>query len=377
MTFAPQYNEYDFILNNDILTKQQKIRALEELKRNSENQLNEKMVLNIIKKWLGAGIEVGSSAIPFAGPGRAGATVGTTLFKNTLGRKLSQELGSGALSGIAGGAVFGVGESLLKDENLYNNLVKYGASGLLLGALSGTAAGYAQKVFKANKLINSKPINMMTKEEKVQLRKEGKQYYKDYLQGRQIYVPYLDSVNFPGGQAGEVGLHNYKMIPRIPNQIKNSKNMKLSNDKPERLDANNFYKLYNTYKNKKYEYIFRNNSNNTGNDFYQIKEVGPNPAYSDQPRALKLEPNNIITYNDNSFNPGFKLLPAWLSSLLLKKDAANSLNNLDETQTSTLLKGSIEMNVLNNLNGGEVYVRPYTRDDGTDVRGYFRSKPVR
>lgn len=35
------------------------------------------------------------------------------------------------------------------------------------------------------------------------------------------------------------------------------------------------------------------------------------------------------------------------------------------------------MNVLNNLNGGEVYVRPYTRDDGTDVRGYFRSKPVR
>jgi len=30
----------------------------------------------------------------------------------------------------------------------------------------------------------------------------------------------------------------------------------------------------------------RKNSNNTGNDFYQIKEVGSNPAYSNQARAL-------------------------------------------------------------------------------------------
>lgn len=411
MAFTQHYNEYEFILNNDLLTPEQKVKALQKLKENIDSQLKNKLVNDLIKKWSGGLFELASSAVPIGGAGKAGASIGGNVLKKTLGRKLSQEIGSGAMSGMASGAVFGVGQGMIEDKNPLALAVQYGASGLLLGGLTGGTLGYVEKRIKADKLINSKPTEFMTKQEKALLRKQGKQYYKNYLQGRQISDPFGNNINFPGSQSGEIKLHNNKMIPKIPEQIRNAKGIRQSNDKPNRLDAYNFNKLDNTYKNKNYEYIIRNNSNNTGNDFYQIKEVGSNPAYSYHNRALELEPNNIITDVEQTLNPSFKILPAWLSALFLSKNQTNT-DALQENMPLNIpvLKGGVQMDVnledLTNLvnpetmkntridefenhqvvmdertgipaNSDTVYVHPYTRDDGTEVKGYYRSKPSR
>ncbi|MCM1339089.1 MAG: hypothetical protein NC191_05415, partial [Muribaculaceae bacterium] len=55
-----------------------------------------------------------------------------------------------------------------------------------------------------------------------------------------------------------------------------------------------------------------------GNDFYQIKEVGSNPAYSNQARALELEPNSIITDSAEKLNPTQVAIP--VSGVIMQKD---------------------------------------------------------
>lgn len=261
-----------------------------------------------MKKWAGAALEIGSAAIPFGGAGRLGASAGRNLLQKTLGRKLSQEIGSGTASGLASGAVFGAGRGLIEDKNSLITGLHDAAGGLAAGGLIGGAGGYLEKAVRANMLENSKPISELTKTQIKNLRKLGKEYYWDYLQGRMISTSQLGKINFSGAQAGEIGLHNIKMIPKIPEQIRSAQGLRYSNDKPWRNDANNFYKLYNTYKGKNYEYVIRNNANKTGNDFYQIKEVSSTPAYWDQPPALEIEPNNIINDISENFNPALIIL---------------------------------------------------------------------
>ena len=51
------------------------------------------------------------------------------------------------------------------------------------------------------------------------------------------------------------------------------------------------------------EYIIRNNANKTGNNFYQIKEVGSGPAYSQHNRALEPEPKYSVNNYEINNNP--------------------------------------------------------------------------
>ena len=292
-----------------------------------------------MKKWAGAALEIGSTAIPFGGAGRLGASAGRNLLQKTLGRKLSQEIGSGAASGLASGAVFGAGRGLIEDKNSLITGLHDAAGGLAAGGLIGGAGGYLEKAVRANMLENSKPISELTKTQIKNLVKQGKEYYWDYLQWRNLTSPQLGKINFPGTQAGEIRVHNMKMIPKIPEQIRSAQGLRYSNDKPWRNDANNFYKLYNTYKGKNYEYVIRNNANKTGNDFYQIKEVGSAPAYLHHNQALETEPVNIINDISENINPIPMIIPPQI------------LQNLQNAnQPSFLLEGSVEMNVDTNDN---------------------------
>ena len=292
-----------------------------------------------MKKWAGAALEIGSAAIPFGGAGRLGASAGRNLLQKTLGRKLSQEIGAGAASGLASGAVFGAGRGLIEDKNSLITGLHDAAGGLAAGGLIGGAGGYLEKAVRANMLENSKPISELTKTQIKNLVKQGKEYYWDYLQWRNLTSPQLGKINFPGTQAGEIRVHNMKMIPKIPEQIRSAQGLRYSNDKPWRNDANNFYKLYNTYKGKNYEYVIRNNANKTGNDFYQIKEVDSAPAYLHHNQALETEPVNIINDISENINP----IP-----MIIQPQILQNLQNAD--QPSFLLEGSVEMNVDTNDN---------------------------
>ncbi len=295
-----------------------------------------------MKKWAGAALEIGSAAIPFGGAGRLGASAGRNLLQKTLGRKLSQEIGAGAASGLASGAVFGAGRGLIEDKNSLITGLHDAAGGLAAGGLIGGAGGYLEKAVRANMLENSKPISELTKTQIKNLVKQGKEYYWDYLQWRNLTSPQLGKINFPGTQAGEIRVHNMKMIPKIPEQIRSAQGLRYSNDKPWRNDANNFYKLYNTYKGKNYEYVIRNNANKTGNDFYQIKEVDSAPAYLHHNQALETEPVNIINDISENINPIPMIIPPQI------------LQNLQNAnQPSFLLEGSVEMKV--DTNGNQLF----------------------
>lgn len=299
------YEEYKKILNNPNLTKNQKVELLQKAKENYDKEVDAARDKEIAQYRLGAALEIGSAAIPMGGIGRLGAQAGMDVLKSTLGKKISQEIGSGIAGGLAGGTVFGAGRGMMENKNPIVTAAQDAAAGAILGGTLGAGGAYLQKGILGKKLENSNPEKGINRNEMNTLRKEGKQYFNDYLNELQIKTNNGDIINFPNSQAGEIALHNYKMIPKLPEQIKTAKNHIQSNDKPERLDADGFQKMYNTYNGKNYEYIIRNNSNKTGNDFYQIKEVGSNPAYSNQNRALELEPNTIIPNNIREFNPPF------------------------------------------------------------------------
>ena len=159
-------NIYELIMNNTNLSKEEKIEALEKLKSYTDKKYDDSLRNTLTKKWTGGALEIGSAGIPLGGAGKLGSTLGGSLLKSTLGRKLSQEVGSGAVSGLLSGTVFGAGQGLIDNENLLKTAAEYGASGLLLGAITGGSAGYIEKAIKGNKLSNYNVGNMFGAEYK-------------------------------------------------------------------------------------------------------------------------------------------------------------------------------------------------------------------
>ena len=296
-------NYVEIILKDNNLTKNQKAEIINFIYNNYNKKLEEDLRNYLIKIWTGGLLEIGSAALPFAGAGKAGGIVGQKLLQKSIGRKLSQEIGSGTASGLASGGVFGTGRGMVEDKNPLITGLQDALIGLLTGSFAGGASAYLEKAVRAKLLENSKPLNKLSQAQIKNLVKRGRNYYKDYLSGTSVPYPLLDKIYFSNSQAGEIRPHNIKMVPKIPEQIRTAHGLKYSNDKPWREDANNFYKLYNTYKGKNYEYVIRNNANKTGNNFYQIKEVDPSSAYLHHNQALEPRSNNIINDISKNFNP--------------------------------------------------------------------------
>ena len=155
-----------------------------------------------------------------------------------------------------------------ENKNPLTSTIQDALIGGISGGILGASGANIQKSKIDYKLKNMKPERWISGNDVKILRKLGKQYYNDYLHDLKIKTTNGELINFPNSKAGEINLHNYKMLPQIPKQIKSAKNIIKSNDK-YRKDAYNFDKIYNIYNGKNYEYIIRNNSNNSGKDFYQ------------------------------------------------------------------------------------------------------------
>ena len=442
-------NIYELIMNNTNLSKEEKIEALEKLKSYTDKKYDDSLRNTLTKKWTGSALEIGSAGIPLGGAGKLGSTLGGSLLKSTLGRKLSQEVGSGAVSGLLSGTVFGAGQGLIDNENLLKTAAEYGASGLLLGAITGGSAGYIEKAIKGNKLSNYNVGNMFGAEYK-NYKNQAKNYYKDYLQDKVINNKDIGKITFTRKGMDEIFSKNPELgtlFPKLVNDVKDA----------NYLETNPLYKIrkdkatkeFHTLKSPSYKHIIAEDK--LGNKkFYLTKKdtinqgtpsraegtsfdsiLGTNPAYLDESRALKLEPNTIIAENAASFNPSSTFLPAWLSSALFKQTSSSpSLEEPNIESNRYLLKGGIEINVPNysdyinpvtgsskvysredianmsgeeyskneaeifgqiksigipaakdlessTLRGDTVYVNSYTRDDGTEVKGYYRARPSR
>ena len=466
----------DYILKEDRISKEDKALLIEVFYEYNRDQLDTELREYLCEQYAGVILELSSAVIPIGGLGKTGAVVGEQLLKKQLGKKLSQEIGTGVASGAASGAIYGSGRGLIEDKNPLVTAAQDAVGGGIAGGALGAAGGAVEKAVRGHELTNFNINNNMSKNEMNDLKKQGKRYYKDYLEQTQINNNLVGKINFPNRQYGEIKLHNYPNIPYLPSQIKNSKISIYSNDKPNRTDAEYFNKLYNTKNEKNYEYVIRKNKNKPDNDFYQIKHVDPNLAYPDQTQIHKIEPNNInndiinidkvslyddqvhktipnniITNNSsvvnssvNNFNNNSyaQLSPTLLASgiskteghiftreeigamsrkefeaneaaimeqmrnrqihsapkdysgfinpqsgddrIFTREDLKNMKREEYEANEAAIMAQLKSIGIPTNgelaaaeSRNGVIYVRPYTRDDGTEVSGYYRSLPRR
>ena len=110
-------NKIENILKDKTLTKEQKVKIINDYFDAYRKQTDSELNKYITRQNIGAALEIGSAALPVGGVGKIGGTIGKELLKKQLGRKISENIGTGMLSGAASGGLFGLGESLIKETN--------------------------------------------------------------------------------------------------------------------------------------------------------------------------------------------------------------------------------------------------------------------
>ncbi len=85
-------NILDFILKNNSLTKEQKSALIQNYYAVINEKLDTDLQKELLKKYLGASLEIASSAIPIGKVGKIGASLSKNLLQKNLGRRLSEQL---------------------------------------------------------------------------------------------------------------------------------------------------------------------------------------------------------------------------------------------------------------------------------------------
>lgn len=252
-------------------------------------------------------IDIGTAFVPVGGVGKLGLK-GAQALTPALGKKLSQEIASGAIAGSKAGVIHG-GATGLIDENI-NPLTQgaiEGGIGLGLGGGLGLAGGQIVKGVKARKLRKSK-TNDLSKEEIKKLRDDARSFYDDYIKGTSVTRDDLGKIHF--GNAGineqvSKGLHNANVIPDLKKQIKTGKKQQKPRNDYEREDIKQFHIIDNKINNKNIEYQIAEDTR--GNKYYFAKDVtkkeGLSPSYQNQNLGSEINPTNIMTDNAENFNP--------------------------------------------------------------------------
>ena len=106
-------NKLENILKDNTLTKEQKIQIIKQYYDNYRAEIDKELNNYLTKQYIGAALEIGSAALPVGGVGKLGGEIGKQLLKKQLGRKISENIGSGMLLGGASGGLFGLGEGLV------------------------------------------------------------------------------------------------------------------------------------------------------------------------------------------------------------------------------------------------------------------------
>ena len=141
------YN-YDDIVNNTSLSKEQKLQAIKERGDKINRDINREKNIELAKQYGGAALQIGSAAIPVG----AGARLGVSLIKGltpTLGRKLALNSVKGLTGGAISGATGGLGYGLMNDENPLKTALAGAGLGAGIGAglpLGGALASQLPKV---------------------------------------------------------------------------------------------------------------------------------------------------------------------------------------------------------------------------------------
>ena len=404
-------NNLENILKDKTLTKEQKIKIINQYYDNYRAEIDKVLNNYLAKQYIGAALEIGSAALPVGGVGKLGGEIGKQLFKKQLGRKISENIGSGILSGATSGGLFGLGESLINETNPILSALQGVLSGTTTGVALGAVGGNIQKAVKGQQLKNYGDIDNLDEILRKQYSNDSRKFYQDYIQEIQLNK----NGNFDFSKRGiqEQLRWNPKQgqnFPELINDIKNAQRLPdVPNTKPlEKPDVSH----YEVYRGK------------NGDHYIEVSKSGKKRYYITKDAPIGSDHTTSTGTN--------KSIGTYLES---PNDIIPFVYPNYNTQKDNLLYGSVEMNVDNNKSnlfgytnpltgsnhiytreevgkmspkefaehekeidaqteyfngtmptnadlqreamtgGGVVYVNSYTRSDGTKVGGYYRSKP--
>ena len=140
----------DYDNKTDDYSKIEEIKGIKEKNAQEREEIERERILGYLKDYGGAALEIGSAFVPGVGVGKIGAALIKKLTP-VYGRQLATQLVKGMIAEGTSGAVFGAGEGLRNDENIFLSSTKGAALGGVTGGLIGGAAGkVAQDVRKTD-----------------------------------------------------------------------------------------------------------------------------------------------------------------------------------------------------------------------------------
>ena len=424
------YEHIQQILRDEKLSKEQKAQLIEQAQTNYSKSVDTERNKTVAKKLFGGALQIASAAIPIGGAGAAGAKIGQQILQKSLGKKLAREIGSGITSGAIAGGVFGAGQGLIDDKDPLKTAVKDASIG---GAVGGITGGLSGKFLQNAKI---KTLNELTEKRKdwgIAFRKASGNTQKaidTLLEYKKGFVP--DAFNKSGIGKGDIiwgksgndgyglahiierrnseGINSEEFIKQIPNDIANG-NVNKNHENLGRFyieSSDNNIVIRNDYNKKPrnwlvtaYEKYDKNNSQAISG-----RQTSKNSFPNEQHIPSSDLGNTTIPNNFNDFNPSHVAIPAspiFTGSVSKNVDLnGNELTNLpfDSNRIFTRediasmtkdeylqnenainfqwgkigipTNGDMEREMI--TNGNVVYVKPYTRQDGTKVKGYYRSK---
>ena len=295
---------YDLVQNNQNLSQEDKVSKIKEISAERNRQINKENVLGHLKNFGGAALQIGSAFVPGALGKNAAAKISEKLAPG-LGRKIAGEIVSGLSKGTASGAVEGLGRGISNNENILKTTVQDSALGAIGGAALGAAGGKVQQFLKGKKLKNYGDIDMLESGKRSQYNKDAKNYYQDYIQGRDIEKD--GKINFTGRGIQELLRWNPKLgqeLPELINDIKKAAKLPdMPNMKPKQKPNTQKFEVY---RGKQGEHLIDVQKDGQRR-YYTTKDISPDSSRNGE-EGLSLNPDNITENNNHLVENILKLL---------------------------------------------------------------------
>lgn len=318
------------IVNDSNLTKEQKVQAINDYYENYQKSIDNELNMYLAKQWIGAGIQIGSAALPLGAGAAAGTAVGKavlqkTLGKNalqligesgiggyigretlqkTLGKVISSDIGTGALDGLLGGAMYGLGNGLMEDKNVLLSTIQDASLGGVTGGLLGGVVGNTQRFFDSKNLKGYGDIDMLSENLRRQYNKDSRDFYKNYNQGIK-----LGDIEFSNRGIQEILRWNpmqAQNLPELVNDVKKAKRLPdVPNLKPEQKPNVSHYEVYQGKNGLHHIEVFENGEKRYYVTKDSIDDIEKLTKSSDQTTSLGTlsKPNNIINDVTPNINP--------------------------------------------------------------------------
>ena len=416
-------------------TREEKTQIINEAFSNYRKQVDRDYQNYLTKQYAGEALQL-ASALPQGRATKLGMQYFGIPAAKHLGRNIAQQTGAGMFSGAAGGGLFGLGHGLSTDQNPLKTSAIGAGAGALFGAGAGIALGKGNEIYQAGKLKSFGDIDTLSDTMRKQYRQASKNYYQDFIQGRVINKDGdINFTNRGQSENSRWNPKQGKNYPELVRDIKNAEGPFYSeNINPSKLNTDHFdvYKGKNgnhyievRKTGERRYYTTRDDSEHpiksrTVKDSLRTTSTGVpdgsnniinHPAQDFNPEADNItlsgyiskdvqRPQNAVKRWFNNFkgettghaapaasqqNPyaGFRN-PLTGNNKIYTRQELGAMSDNDFEQNEKEIMSQVKTRIgiphedelkpfAQDQNSGVVYIRPYTRSDGVQVKGHYRA----